>query len=92
MAVVTDRVRERAVRDFGPTAPRALRGLEAVPIRGGVDPERVHAAVLIAARANAALLTDALEHAEHDWRDLLDRAGLADPGWEDVVSAALGPA
>ncbi|MFV0632549.1 hypothetical protein [Demequina sp.] len=90
MAVVTDRIRERAIEDFGADSPQILGALERLGVSGSVDPERVHAAVLIAARGSRTVFTDALEHAESDWRDLLDRAGLADAGWADAVTAHFG--
>ncbi|WP_084038157.1 hypothetical protein [Demequina sp. NBRC 110053] len=91
MALVTDRVRERAVEDFGTAATRVLGALENLWIPTAIDPERIHAAVVIAARGSIGLFDDAAEHAEDDWRDLLDRAGLADGDWPQRVLEHFGP-
>ncbi|WP_084105569.1 hypothetical protein [Demequina sp. NBRC 110056] len=90
MALVTDRVRERAVEDFGTASTRVLSTLEKLPIASGVDPERVHAAVVMSARGSIGLFDDAAEHAAEDWRDLLDRAGLADSDWPERVRDHFG--
>lgn len=92
MAVISDRIRERASADFGPQAFRVVTRLEHLDIDPRTDPERVHGAVLIAARASASMLDDAFEHAQDDWRDLLERAGLAGDDWRDVLDERLGPA
>jgi hypothetical protein len=92
MPVVTDRIRERLVEDYRASAPRVLSRLESLTVHPSVDPERIHAAVLIAARGNLSLFDDALEHARDDWRDLLDRAGLADADWPGRLDATFGTA
>ncbi|WP_084130792.1 hypothetical protein [Demequina sp. NBRC 110055] len=92
MAVVSDRVRERAVDDFGVDSPAVMSALEKITLPSVVDPERVHAAVLMVSRANRGLFADAVEHAQDDWRDLLDRAGLADSTWREAVTDRFGPA
>ena len=92
VAIISDRIRERVTADFGPAAFRVVTRLEQLEVEPQVDPERVHGAVLISARGSASVLDDAIEHAREDWRDLLDRAGLADDDWRDVVDARLGPA
>ncbi|WP_084078697.1 hypothetical protein [Demequina sp. NBRC 110057] len=92
MAVVSDRVRERAVEDFGVDSAAILSALERISLPGSVDPERVHAAILMVSRAHRGLFADAVEHAESDWRDLLDRAGLADAGWAEEITERFGPA
>lgn len=90
MPVPSSRIAERLARDFGVSAPPMLSTLERLKIAPQVDPERTHAAVLIAARGDQSLFQDALEHAETDWRDLLDRTGLADDDWAQVMRAELG--
>jgi len=92
MPVVDDRIAERAAQDFGRSAPRVVSALERLALSADADPGRVQAAVLIAARGSLGLFDDAVEHARDDWRDLLDRAGLADDGWRARVDAELGPA
>lgn len=91
MPVVSDRVRERVISDFGPSAPRVLSTLERLPVDGSIDPERIHAAVVLAARGSLALFEDAADHARDDWRDLLDRANLDAPEWRDDILDAFGP-
>ncbi|SEJ24098.1 hypothetical protein [Demequina mangrovi] len=90
MAVVSDRVAERAAEDFGRSAPRIVSALERLAVTPGADPERVHAAVLLSGRGDLTLFEDALEHARDDWRDLLDRAALAGPDWRERLDAELG--
>ncbi|MDN4471841.1 hypothetical protein [Demequina zhanjiangensis] len=92
MPVVSDRVSERISDDFGASAPQVLSALERLPVDVHTDAERVHAAVLLVARGNRSMLADALEHAASDWRDLLDRAGLADASWRDRLDDELGTA
>ncbi|WP_062467178.1 hypothetical protein [Demequina maris] len=90
MAVVGDRIAERAADDFGRSAPRVVSALERLRVSPSADPERIQAAVLIAARGDLTLLDDALAHAREDHRDLLDRAGLAGDDWRERLDAALG--
>ena len=90
MAVPSPRIAERLAADFGASAPAMLSTMERLEIAQQVDPERVHAAILLASRGSQTLFQDALEHAQTDWRDLLDRAGLADDGWGLVVDAEFG--
>lgn len=90
MPVPSNRVAERLARDFRASAAPMLSTLERLKIAPQVDPERIHAAILIAARGNNSLFQDALEHAQVDWRDLLDRTGLADDDWSQVLRAELG--
>lgn len=90
MPVPSNRVAERLARDFGVSAPPMLSTMERLKIPAQVDPERIHAAILIAARGNDSLFEDALEHAQVDWRDLLDRTGLADEDWRRLLDDELG--
>lgn len=90
MPVPSSRVAERLARDFGASAPPMLSTLERVKIPAQVDPERIQAAIVIAARAHPSLFQDALEHAQTDWRDLLDRTGLAEDDWRRVVDQEFG--
>ncbi|WP_084101757.1 hypothetical protein [Demequina sp. NBRC 110051] len=92
MAVVSDRVRERVMEDFGVSSHRALSALEKIALPASIDPERVHAAVVLVSRRSVTLFDDAVEHAHDDWRDLLDRAGLADGNWAEAVTNRFGPA
>ncbi|WP_062079185.1 hypothetical protein [Demequina globuliformis] len=91
MPLVSDRVRERLVDQFGASSTRMVSALERLPVPGQVDPERVHAAVVIASRAHQGLFEDAMEHAADDWRDLLERAGLDRADWRDNVLETFGP-
>jgi hypothetical protein len=90
MAVPSPRIAERLAADFGAAAPGIFSTLERLKFSQQVDPERIHAAILLAARGSQTMFQDALEHAQVDWRDLLDRAGLADDGWPGVVDAEFG--
>ncbi|MDN4474766.1 hypothetical protein QQX09_02730 [Demequina sp. SYSU T00192] len=90
MAVVGDRIAERAAEDFGRSAPRVVSALERLAVSPSADPERIQAAVLLASRGDLTMLDDALEHAADDWPDLLDRAGLAGADWRDRLDDALG--
>ncbi|WP_062515914.1 hypothetical protein [Demequina gelatinilytica] len=90
MAVVSDRIAERAAEDFGRSAPRIVSALERLTVSASLDRDRLQAAVLIAARGNLTLFEDALEQARDDWRDLLDRAGLAGHDWDARLDEALG--
>ncbi|WNM26539.1 hypothetical protein RN607_10050 [Demequina capsici] len=92
MPVVSDRISERVTEDFGTSAPQVLSALERLGVDVDVDPERVHAAVLLVSRRSRTMLDDALEHAGSDWRDLLERAGLADDGWRQRVDDEFGRA
>ena len=90
MAVPSPRIAERLAADFGGAAPRMLSTLERLKVTHQVDPERVHAAILLAARGNQTMFQDAVEHAQSDWRDLLDRTGMADDDWQGLVDAEFG--
>ena len=90
MALPSPRIAERLAADFGAAAPQMLSTLERLKVTAQVDPERIHAAILIAARGNRTMFQDAVEHAQQDWRDLLDRTGLADDGWRRLVDAQFG--
>ncbi|WP_062386171.1 hypothetical protein [Demequina iriomotensis] len=90
MAVVSDRVAERAAEDFGRSAPRIVSALERLSVTPSADPERIHAAVLLSGRGSLSLFEDALDHARDDWADLLDRAGLAGADWGARLDAELG--
>ena len=90
MPVPSPRIAERLTADFAGAAPRMLSTLERLAVTAQVDPERVHAAILIAARGNQSMFQDAVEHAQSDWRDLLDRTGLADDDWRRVIDAEFG--
>ncbi|WP_084127470.1 hypothetical protein [Demequina sp. NBRC 110054] len=91
MPVVSERVSERISEDFGASAPQILSALERLSLDIHADAERVQAAVLLVAKGSRTMLDDALEHAESDWRDLLDRAGLASADWQDRLDDELGP-
>jgi len=90
MTVPSPRISERLSADFGPSAPGMLSTLGRLQISQQVDSERIHAAILLAARGSQTMFEDALEHAQEDWRDLLDRTGLADDDWHRVVDARFG--
>jgi hypothetical protein len=90
MTVPSPRIVERLAADFGAAAPGMLSPLERLEISQQVDAERIHAAILLAARGSQTMFQDALEHAQQDWRDLLDRTGLADDDWRRVADAKFG--
>ncbi|WP_062302335.1 hypothetical protein [Demequina subtropica] len=90
MAVVSDRIAERAAEDFGRSAPRIVSALERLTVSASLDRDRLQAAVLIAARGNLTLFEDALEQARDDWRDLLVRTDLAGADWDARLDEALG--
>ena len=90
MTVPSARVAERLASDFGASAPQLFSTLEKLKITAPVEPERIHAAILLAARGSHTMFQDAVEHARTDWRDLLDRVGLADDEWHRVVDAEFG--
>ncbi|WP_061962648.1 hypothetical protein [Demequina aurantiaca] len=91
MPIPSARIVEQLNADFGAAAPMMVSPLERVAVSPQVDAERVHAAILMAARGNRSMFDDALEHAREDWRDLLVRTGLADDhAWHDVVDAKFG--
>lgn len=90
MTVPSDRIAERLANDFRATSPQLLGILERIKVSRQVDSERVHAAILMAARGNQTMFQDAVEHAQTDWRDLLDRVGLAGDDWAQVIDAEFG--
>jgi hypothetical protein len=90
MPIPSPRIVERLNADFGAAAHAMLTPLERLSIAQQVDAERIQAAVLLAARGNQTLFQDALEHAQEDWRDLLDRTGLADNNWRLTIDARSG--
>lgn len=90
MTVPSPRIAERLAADFGASAPAMLSTLERLNVSQQVDTERIHAAILLAARGSQTMFQDALEHAQEDWRDLLDRAGLADADWRHKIDAEFG--
>ncbi len=90
MAVPSPRIAARLAADFGAAAPGVLSALERLKLSPQADPERIHAAIVLAARGSQTMFQDALEHSQEDWRDLLDRAGLADDDWHRVVDAEFG--
>lgn len=90
MTVPSPRIAERLAADFGASAPAMLSTLERLKVSQQVDSERIHAAILLAARGSQTMFEDALEHAQEDWRDLLDRTGLADANWHLTLDAGFG--
>jgi hypothetical protein len=55
------------------------------------ESERVHAAIVLAARGRLDALHDAISLARLDWRDLLVGVGLAHADWADKLDVLLGP-
>lgn len=90
MAVVSKRIAESIADGFGTSAPQVTSALERLDISHDVNPERVHAAVLLVAKGNRIMFEDALEHARDDWRDLLQRAELDTDGWRARLDFVLG--
>lgn len=90
------RIARRVRADLGADADEALRLLadlpETLPLGAGLDPDRVHGALVLAAGGDLARLREAVELARTDWRDALVAGGLAHTGWEQRLDAELGPA
>ncbi|GAB4061989.1 hypothetical protein GCM10028777_00350 [Angustibacter speluncae] len=90
------RVARRVRADLGADAVEALGLLtdlpETLPLGAGLDPDRVHGALVLAAGGDLARLREAVELARTDWRDALVAGGLADDGWRQRLDVELGPA
>ena len=88
------RLRERIARDFPPeSAADVVRLLAALPDEafGRQDPERMQAALVLAADAQWPRFESMLELLRVDWRDVLVCGGLGNTGWERVLERELAP-
>lgn len=86
MSDLTPRLQRRIDRDFSATeAEEVARVVAAVP-----HPERVRAAVVLAARGNLAWVRTGVALAALDWRDVLMNGGLGHQDWEERLDAELG--
>lgn len=94
MVMVTARVRRRLLADFGPQgdamADRVARMVASAPMAELQDPERLQAAVVLAAEGSLERFERLLAQLMHDWRDLLMSAGLANFDWPARLDAELG--
>ena len=97
MARVTDRLRARVLRDFGPgaDADAVLTRLETIPEAISAaelqDPERLQAACVLPARGDREKFRRIVDLATVDWRDALLAADLAEDDWAVNLDAELGP-
>lgn len=86
------RVARRVRADLGADAVESLGLPATLPLGAGLDPDRVHGALVLAAGGDLARLREAVELARTDWRDALVAGGLADDGWRQRLDVELGPA
>jgi hypothetical protein len=96
VAEVSERLRRRVLRDYGPdTAARVLRVLAEIPetlvLAGRQDPERLQAAAVVGHDGTWESVERRLRMLRRDWRDALVAAGLAQLGWPRRLDADLGP-
>ena len=96
MVQISGRVRRRLVADFGPRGDAMADRIELViasaPMAERQDPERLHAAVVLASGGTLEGFESQLELASIDWRDLLMNAGLAHLDYPARLDAEFGPA
>jgi hypothetical protein len=82
----------RVRRDFGPARSNEviewLAGLELERF-GGQDPERVQAALVLAAAGDYDRFLGGVQLFCSDWRDVLVAGGLAHADWRDRLAAEL---
>ena len=92
MVELTPRLRRGLDADFGQEAQGLAAELELLPesINGGQDPERIQAAVVLAARGSVQEFAAMLARARMDWRDLLVSAGLENGDYAKVMRRRLG--
>jgi hypothetical protein len=91
MVELTPRLRRRLEADYGEEAARLAGELEPLPesIDSGQDPERIQAAVLLAADGSVKEFAAMLALARLDWRDLLVNAGLENGSYASVMRRRL---
>lgn len=92
MVELTPRLLSRLESDFGPEAQPLATELEQLPgaINSGQDPERIQAAVLLAAGGSLPEFAAMMDLARSDWRDLLVNAGLQNGNYAKVMRRRLG--
>lgn len=89
---VSERVAARVRRDFPASqVDEALREVARTET-GNQDVERVHAAVVLAARGDLARLKELVELSHVDWRDLLMAAELGHGDWPELLDEEFGAA
>ena len=91
---VSARLVRRVEADFPPEeAAQVLSELRALPrsMVGGLDPERVLAAIVLPARGDRSAFLAYLELARTDWRDALMVGGTANRDWPERLDELLGP-
>jgi hypothetical protein len=83
------------MRDFPSpgSADEVIRRLDALPPEafGRQDPERVQAALVLAAQGEWSRFAALLDLLALDWRDVLVAGELADGDWPDRIAAELPP-
>jgi hypothetical protein len=93
MANLSPRLERRVRADFGAGATRVLAELAGVPetLPGceRQDPERIQAALVIAAHGDAIQFAALMDLARLDWRDVLLAADLADGDWKARLDREL---
>jgi hypothetical protein len=88
----TDRLRRRIQRDFPPgTAEEVIKRIAALPaaITGKQNPERVQAALVLAAQGQWRRFDAILRLLDQDGRDVLVAGDLADADWPTRLDAQL---
>ncbi len=88
----TDRLRRRVQRDFpAGTAEELIKRIAALPpsATGNQSPERVQAALVLAARRQWRWFDALLRLLDQDWRDVLVAGDLADADWPARLDAEL---
>jgi hypothetical protein len=88
----TDRLRRRIQRDFpAGTAEEVIKRIAALPpsATGKQNPERVQAALVLAARGQWRRFDALLRLLDQDWRDVLVAGHLADEDWPARLDAEL---
>ena len=88
----TVRLRRRIQRDFPPgTAEEVIRRIAALPtsVTGKQNPERVQAALVLAAHGQWRRFDAMLRLLDQDWRDVLVAGDLADADWPARLDTEL---
>jgi hypothetical protein len=92
MPAPTERLVDRIRRDFARgTSDEVIRWLDGLSLDafGGQDPERVQAALVLAASGQWTQFSAGIQLLRQDWRDVLVAGGLADENWPDRLNAEL---
>lgn len=88
MTSLSPRLQRRIERDFSPADAEEVSRL----VAGVPHPERVQAAIVLAATGRVQAVHEGVALAALDWRDVLMNGGLGHLGWEDRLDAELGHA